>query len=69
VKTFCCHGYLQLYISLHVRDHRLAPLYRACGVSTHHDINSDTHEDKQRHLCAAAALYSVVGDEAWALTR
>jgi hypothetical protein len=69
VRTFCCHGYLQLYISLHVRDHRLGPLYEKCGVDSADDVNSDTHEDKRRHLCAAAALYSVVGDEAWALTR
>jgi hypothetical protein len=69
VKTYCCVGYLQLYASLHLRDHRLAPKYAACGVDSESDINSDTHEDKLRHLCAAAALYSVVGDDAWALTR
>jgi hypothetical protein len=68
VRTFCCHGYLQLYVSLHVRDHRLAPLYANCGVRSQDDINSDTPAEKQRHVCAAAALYSVVGIDAWAMT-
>jgi hypothetical protein len=69
VRTSCCHGYLQLYVSLHVRDHRLAPLYEACGVRSQDDVNSDTPIDKQRHLCAAAALYSVVGIDAWDATK
>lgn len=67
VRTWCCHGWLQLYVSVHLRDHRLAPHYAACGVRSHHDINSDTPVEKQRHLCAAKALYTVVGMKAWAL--
>ena len=67
VKTFCCHGYWQLYTSLHLRDHRLAPKMAACGVGSHHDLNSDDPLEKQRQACAAKALYDVVGLSAWAL--
>lgn len=69
VKTFCCHGYWQLYTSLHMRDHRLAPKMRACGVNSHHDLNSDDPLEKQRQACAAKSLYDVVGSEAWKATR
>ena len=69
VRTSCCHGWLQLWVELHLRDHRLAPRYAACGVDGFDDVNSDTHEDKLRHVCAAKALYDVVGLDAWALTR
>lgn len=69
VRTFCCHGWWQLYVGLHVRDHRLGPLYAACGVFSADDVNSDTAEDKRRQACAAYALWSVVGDDAWAATR
>lgn len=67
VKTFCCHGYWQLYTSLHLRDHRLAPKLAACEVRSHHDLNSDDPLEKQKQACAARALYDVVGLEAWAL--
>lgn len=69
VRTFCCHGYWQLYTSLHLRDHRLAPRMAACGVSSHYDLNSDTPEDKKRQACAAKALYDVVGTSPWSATR
>lgn len=67
VKTFCCHGYWQMYTSLHLRDHRLAPKMAWCGVTSHHDLNSDTPLDKQRQACAAKALFDTVGYSAWAL--
>lgn len=66
VKTWCCHGYLQLYVSEHLKDHRMIPLYHACGVYSHEDINSDTPLEKQKHLCAAVALWSV-DKSAWDL--
>ena len=69
VKTFCCHGYWQMYTSLHVRDHRLAPKMEACGVSSHHDLNSDIPIEKQRQACAAKALYDVMGTSPWSATR
>jgi hypothetical protein len=67
VRTFCCHGYWQMYTSLHVRDHRLAPRMAACGVFSHHDLNSDDPLEKQRQACAAKALFDVVGYSAWSL--
>lgn len=67
VRTYCCVGPLQLYVSLHLRDHRLAPRYHACGVKSERDV--DGPDDVARHYCAAKALYDVVGDDAWALTR
>lgn len=67
VKTWCCHGYLQLYISLQIRDYRITDRYHLCGVWSSDDVNSDTPLDKQRQVCAAAVLYDVVGYSAWAL--
>lgn len=68
VHTFCCHSYWQLWIDLHLRDHRLVDLYQACDVDAIDDVNSDVPIDKQRATCAAAALYSVVGASAWSTT-
>lgn len=65
IKTFCCHSRYQLWIDLHLDDHRIAPLYAECGVASVDDVNSDTELDKQRAACAAYALYSVVGANAW----
>ncbi|WP_373071314.1 hypothetical protein [Gemmatimonas sp.] len=67
VRTWCCVGPLQLYISLHLRDHRLVDKYHACGVFSESDVNGP--EDVARHYCAAKALHSVVGDSAWSATR
>lgn len=66
VRTWCCHGYLQLYISLWITDHRLGPLLAACDVRSHEDVNSNTPLDKQRQACAAKAAYDVVGLSPWA---
>lgn len=66
VHTSCCWSYWQLWVSLHLRDHRLTEPYAACGVDHYDDINSDTPLDKQRATCAAAAVYTVVGFSAWA---
>lgn len=68
VRTSCCHGYLQLNADLHIRG-GMADEYAACGVYSHYDINSDTPADKQRHLCAAAALYRSQGTSPWSATR
>ena len=67
VKTWCCHGYWQMWTSLHLDDHRLAPKMVECGVSGHHDLNSDDPVEKQKQACAARALYDTVGLSAWAL--
>ena len=66
VRTFCCHGYWQLYISTFVRDLRAAPrLADECSVYSSDDVNSDTPVDKQRQACAAAVVYSIQGFGAW----
>lgn len=65
VHTSCCYGWWQLNVSLHLRDHRLAPRYAACGVDSYTDVNSDTPDDKRRQACAAKALFDVVGYSAW----
>jgi hypothetical protein len=69
VHTSCCYGWWQLNVSLHLRDSRIGPKYRACGVDSYTDVNSDTVGDKLRQACAAKALYDVVGLSAWAATR
>jgi hypothetical protein len=68
VHTSCCYGWWQLNVGLHLRDPRLAPKYRACGVDSYTDVNSDTPTDKQRQACATKALYDTVGLSAWAAT-
>jgi hypothetical protein len=65
VRTFCCHGYWQLYVSLHLRDHRLVDRYHECGVYSLEDVNSDVPIEKQRQACAAAVLFDVIGYSAW----
>lgn len=68
VRTWCCHGYWQLYISLWIQDHRLSPRLAACGVDSADDVNSDTHEDKLRQACAAKAAYDVSKFQPWAMS-
>ena len=67
VRTYCCYGWWQLNVGLHLRDHRLAGRYHQCGVYSYADVNSDTPGDKLRQACAAKALFDVVGYSAWAL--
>jgi hypothetical protein len=69
VRTFCCHGYWQLYVRVHLRDDRIAPLYAACEIGSIDDINQDTPLSKQKQACGAAATFSVMGTEAWRMTR
>jgi len=65
VHTFCCYGYWQMWTSLHMKDSRLAPRMRACGVSSRYDLDSDTPGDKKRQACAAKALYDLEGLAPW----
>jgi len=69
VHTSCCWGYWQLNVALHLRDGRIGPKYRACGVHSRSDVDGDNPGDKWRQACAAKALYSVVGLSAWAATN
>ena len=69
VRTFCCHGWWQLYVSVQLADHRAGPVFRDyCAIYSHDDVNSDTPLDKQRQACGAKALFDIVGYTAWALT-
>lgn len=65
----CCHGYLQLWVTLHLKDHRMAPGYAACEVDEVSDIKGNDPYTKQRHMCAAAVLYDVMGTSPWKATR
>lgn len=65
VRTWCCYGYWQLYVSLHLRDSHLADRYHECGVYSAFDVNSDNPFDKQRQACATKALYDVQGFAPW----
>lgn len=59
VRTWCCYGWWQLYVSLHLADPKLGPRYALCGVSSAADVNSDTPLDKWRQACAAKAVNDV----------
>ena len=65
VRTSCCVGWLQLNADLHVKDHRLKEPYARCGVFGNADV--DGPEDKDRHMCAAAALWREMGEQPWNL--
>jgi len=65
VRTSCCHGYWQLWVSYHLQDHRLVNKYHLCEVYSHYDVNSDNPREKQRQACAAKMLFDVVGYSAW----
>ncbi len=68
VRTSCCVGYWQLYVSSFVRDLRAGPrLADECAVYSAGDVDSDTALDKQRQACAAAVVYSIQGFGAWSI--
>lgn len=64
-QNSCCHGYWQLYVSLHLRDHRLAPLYARCEIRSSLDVRGEDPLVKQKQACATYAVYIVQGGEAW----
>ena len=66
VKTFCCYGYLQLWVDYQITDYRVTDRFHECGVYSHFDVNSDTPIEKQKQLCAAAVIFSISGYGAWA---
>jgi hypothetical protein len=65
VSSFCCHGYWQLYVSLHLRDHRLAPRYAECEIDSVDDLLGTSPLQKQKNGCAAKAALDVSGCGAW----
>jgi hypothetical protein len=69
VRTFCCHGWWQMYTSYHLKDHRLGPRMEECGVRSYEDLNSNNPQDKLRQACAAFALWEIDGTYPWVATR
>ena len=68
VRTFCCHGYWQLYVSMMLADQRAGPRFRdECQIFSASDVNSDDPLDKQRQACGTAVLYSISGYSPWSL--
>lgn len=65
VNTWCCYGYWQLYVSLHLEDHRLGPMYAECDITSIEDIFGNEPIQKQRNACGARAVYDVQGGSAW----
>jgi hypothetical protein len=69
VRTFCCYGYFQNYISSHLsrqsayRDR----IITECQVHGADDINSDNPLEKQKSACVTAVVYSISGLRPWAL--
>ena len=67
VRTFCCYGYWQNYISSHLsrysayRTHILSD----CQVDGADDINSDDPLEKQKQACVTAVVYSISGLSPW----
>lgn len=66
VHTGCCWGWFQLDLSLHLRDTRLIEPYHDCGVYSRFDADGPEPIEKQRHACAAAALYRLLHLQPWA---
>jgi hypothetical protein len=64
--TYCCWGYLQLHVYLHLRDPRIGWRYReTCQVFSRHDIFGDSPLAKQKQMCAVKQLFDVVGLSPW----
>jgi peptidoglycan hydrolase-like protein with peptidoglycan-binding domain len=67
VRTFCCYGYWQNYITSHLSRQSAyrQPIIERCQVSGADDINSDVPLDKQRQACVTAVVYSISGLSPW----
>ena len=70
VKTFCCYGYWQNYISSHLSRQSAyrQRILTECQTDGYEDINSDTPEDKQRQACVTKVVYSISGYSPWSAT-
>jgi len=69
VRTFCCYGYWQNYISSHLSRQSAyrMPIIEGCKVTGADDINSDVPIEKQKQACVTAVLYRISGLSPWAL--
>lgn len=64
-RTGCCVGALQLH-QIIFRDHRMLDRLAACGA-TWANVRGDDVGSWQRQMCAAKALYDVMGMAPWRL--
>lgn len=67
VRTFCCYGYWQNYISSHLSRHSAyrQRIIDQCQVTGADDINSDDPLEKQKQACVTAVVYSISGLSPW----
>jgi hypothetical protein len=70
VRTFCCYGYWQNYITSHLSRWSAyrQRIIEQCQVTGADDINSDTPLDKQRQACVTAVVFSISGFSPWKAT-
>jgi hypothetical protein len=69
VRTFCCYGAWQNYISSHLSRQSAyrERIINECQVRGADDINSDNPLEKQKSACVTAVVYSISGLRPWAL--
>lgn len=69
VRTFCCYGYWQNYISSHLsrNSQYRTRIINECQVTKADDINSDDPVEKQRQACVTKVVYDISGLRPWAL--
>ena len=65
VSSWCCHGIWQLWVDLHLKDHRLAPRYAECGITAISDVLGNEPIKMQRNACGAKAVLDISGCGAW----
>lgn len=67
VRTFCCYGYWQNFISSHLSRQSAyrQRIIDECGVTGADDINSDTPDDKRRQACVTYVVWSISGMSPW----
>lgn len=67
VRTFCCYGYWQNYISSHLSRWSAyrQPIIERCQVRGADDINSDDPLEKQKQACVTAVVYSISALTPW----
>lgn len=70
VRTFCCYGYWQNYISSHLseRSSYRSPILIRCEVNEVSDIFGNAPLQKQKQACVTAVVYWISGYSPWALS-
>lgn len=68
VRTYCCYGYWQNYISSHLSRNSLyrSRIINECLVTGADDINSDDPVEKQKQACVTSIVYAISGYSPWA---